>query len=145
MNEQMIVRLETSFQSLAPRGPELVDRFYANLFSRHPAVRPLFPREMSDQKMKLLGSLVLVIKNLRKPEQIEQPLFDMGRRHNDYGAAREHYPIVRDTLVEVMSEMAGPQWNSQLTSDWKQAIDFVSAAMLAAYDAKALPAAAARD
>lgn len=142
MNEEVLIRLEQSFQVLAPRGLELVDRFYAHLFSRHPGVRPLFPVNMSDQKNKLLNSLVLVMRNLRKTEQLKQPLFDMGKRHVEYGALREHYPVVRDTLVDVMADMAGPQWNDQLSADWKQAIDFVAAAMLTAYDVNAVPAVA---
>ena len=59
MNEEMIQRIESSFNLLAPRGEELVDRFYANLFARHPEVRSLIPPEMKSQKGKLLSSLRL--------------------------------------------------------------------------------------
>jgi len=130
MNENTVQRLESSFNLLAPRGPELVDRFYALLFSKHPAVRPMFPSDMRDQKGKLLASLVLVMKNIRNPEALRQPLIDMGRRHVAYGTEQAHYPVVRDTLVDVMKEMAGSAWNAQLTADWKGAIDFVASVML---------------
>ncbi|MCH8851406.1 MAG: hypothetical protein IID41_02000 [Planctomycetes bacterium] len=130
MDQAMIERLERSFNLLAPRGPELVDRFYAHLFSKHPALRPMFPSDMGDQKKKLLASLVLVIENIRKTEKLEQPLHDMGERHVGYGAAPEHYPVVRDTLVSVMADMAGEAWNDQLTQDWNGALDFVSSVML---------------
>ena len=130
MDQAMIERLERSFNLLAPRGPELVDRFYAHLFAKHPALRPMFPSDMGDQKKKLLASLVLVIENIRKTEKLEQPLHDMGERHVGYGAAPEHYPVVRDTLVSVMADMAGEAWNDQLTPDWNGALDFVSSVML---------------
>jgi len=130
MNEAIVKRLEDSFGILAPRGPELVDRFYAKLFSTHPGVRPLFPSTMKEQKKKLLASVVLVIQNLRQPEKLRQPLIEMGRRHVGYQTEPEHYPVVRDTLVSVMSEMAGEQWNTQLTADWNGALDFVSSVML---------------
>ena len=130
MEQEMIERLENSFNLLAPRGPELVDRFYAHLFSKHPALRPMFPSEMGEQKKKLLGSLVLVMENIRNAEKLEQPLKDMGERHVGYGTAPEHYPVVRDTLVSVMAEMAGDAWNDQLTRDWNGALDFVASVML---------------
>ena len=117
MEQAMIERLESSFKLLAPRGPELVDRFYAHLFSKHPALRPMFPSDMGEQKRKLLASLVLVIGNIRDAGKLEQPLQDMGARHVGYGTAPEHYPVVRDTLVSVMAEMAGEAWNDQLTQD----------------------------
>lgn len=130
MDQSMIERLEQSFKLLAPRGPELVDRFYAHLFSKHPAVRPMFPDDMSEQKKKLLASLVLVIENIRNTEKLAQPLKDMGSRHVGYGTQPEHYPVVRDTLVSVMADMAGEAWNEQLSSDWNGALDFVASVML---------------
>ena len=130
MDSVMIARLEKSFNLLAPRGPELVDRFYAQLFSKHPALRPMFPADMSEQKKKLLASLVLVIENIRDAQKLEQPLQDLGARHAGFGAQAEHYPVIRDTLVSVMAEMAGEVWNDQLTQDWNGALDFVSSVML---------------
>ena len=130
MDQAMIDRLESSFNLLAPRGPELVDRFYAHLFSKYPALRPMFPSDMGEQKKKLLGSLVLVMENIRKTEKLEQPLKDMGERHVGYGTQAEHYPVVRDTLVSVMADMAGEVWNDQLTQDWNGALDFVASVML---------------
>ncbi|MFQ5502307.1 MAG: globin domain-containing protein [Phycisphaerae bacterium] len=130
MEEATIQRLEKSFQLLAPRGPELVDRFYAHMFSKNPVVREMFPDDMAAQKKKLLASLVLVIQNLRKAEMLRSALIDMGRRHVGYGTEPEHYPIVRDTLLCVMSEMAGEKWNEQLTEDWKNALNFVAAVMI---------------
>ncbi len=130
MDTATIERLKSSFNMLAPRGQELVDRFYAHLFSKNPQVRPMFPKSMADQKQKLLTSLVLVVKNLSAPDRLRGPLMDLGRRHNAYGTLPAHYPIVRDTLVSVMSDMAGEGWNDQLQSDWLGALDFVSAVML---------------
>ncbi|MCG3138820.1 MAG: Bacterial hemoglobin [Phycisphaerae bacterium] len=130
MDQALIVRLESSFQLLAPRGAELVDCFYCRLFAEHPEVRPLFPEDMREQKKKLLTSLVLVINNLRTPEKLLAPLHQLGRNHVAYGTKPEHYPIVRDTLVAAMIDLAGPAWNSQLTCDWNSAIDLVSTIML---------------
>jgi hemoglobin-like flavoprotein len=130
MDSEMIARLENSFKLLAPRAQELVDRFYAHLFSAHPEVRSMFPEQMSEQKKKLLASLVFVVQNLRKPQEMQSPLMDMGARHLEYGTMEEHYPVVRDTLVTVMSEMAGKAWNDQLTDDWNTAINHVASVMI---------------
>lgn len=130
MEEALIQRLEQSFNLVAPRGPELMDRFYAHLFSKHPAVRKMFPKDMSGQKNKLLASLVLVIQNLRNPEKLQPALIEMGRRHVAYGTEPQHYPAVRDTLVQVMADMAGKKWSDQLTADWTAALSVVAAIML---------------
>ncbi len=130
MDSAMIDRLETTFKMLAPRGPELTDRFYAHMFSRNPSLRPLFPTSLADQKKKLLASLVLVVQNLRTPEKLQDPLKEMGARHVGYGTKAEHYPIVRDTLISVMADMAGDAWTDQYAADWSAALDVVASIML---------------
>lgn len=130
MNEPMIKRLETSFKMIAPRAPELVDHFFAHLFSRNPALRPLFPRDMSSQKQAFLATFMLIAQNLGRPEKFRQPLIDLGRRHQGYKAPLDHYPAFRDTLIGVMRDMTGPKWSEQLTQDWTDALNFVSALMI---------------
>lgn len=138
MDEQVIRRIEESFNLLAPRGEELVDRFYANLFARNPELRPLFPPDMKNQKGKLLASLVLVVKNLRKPETLRAALLDLGARHEEIGTRHEHYPVVRDTLLDVMGQIAGDDWSNQLNSDWTAALDFVASVMIEGQKAAAI-------
>ena len=143
MDQAMIERLEASFNLVAPRAQELADRFYARLFSENPGVRPMFPTNMANQKEKLVAALVLVVKNLRTPEKLGEPLREMGARHVGYGTKPEHYPIVRDTLVGVLAELAGDRWNDTLDKDWRSAIDVVSQIMLEGHHAAATAQASA--
>lgn len=130
MDNAVIERLESSFNLIAPRAEELVDRFYTNLFANNPSLRSMFPANLADQKKKLLASLVLVIQNLRSTDKLVEPLKKLGARHAKYNAKIEHYPVVRDTLVSVMAEIAGEQWNEQLNKDWLGALDFVASVMI---------------
>jgi hemoglobin-like flavoprotein len=60
--------LETSFQAIAPRGEAFVTAFYERLFTNYPQTRAFFAStNMKEQRKKLLGALILVIQNLRKP------------------------------------------------------------------------------
>ncbi len=136
MDSAVIERLEASFNLLAPRAEELVERFYTTLFANNPTVRPMFPDNLAEQKKKLLASIVLVVQNLRTPEKLAEPLKKLGGRHFKYNTKPEHYPVVRDTLVSVMAEMAGEHWNDQLNSDWSGALDFVASVMLEGHNAE---------
>src|SRR5207253_10563140 len=86
--------LETSFDLVAPRGDELIEDFYARLFATAPAVRPLFPADMTRQRAMLLSALVLLRKSLRDLDRIVPTLRALGARHVAYGAQPEHYPVV---------------------------------------------------
>lgn len=124
--------LKSSFEALSPQAEELTHRFYARLFSRYPAVQPLFHGvDLSEQRRKLVQSLTVVIRSLTKPEALEKYLHELGARHVAYGAEPEHYPLVAGVLLEVMGELAGPLWTAEVAQAWQDALNAVAQLMLA--------------
>lgn len=124
--------LESSFALLAPRGEELVERFYGNLFETAPSVRPMFPADLAGQRRALLGALGMVVNNLRSPEKLTEFLAGLGQRHVAYGAAEAHYEVVGGVLLQTLAELAGELWNDELQSAWAAAYGAVRDIMLAA-------------
>lgn len=123
--------LETSFDLVAPHGDELVATFYARLFATEPGVRPLFAgTDMTEQRAKLLATLVLLRKSLRDLAAIVPKLRELGRRHADYGAHPEHYAVVAAVLIASMAEVAGAAWRPEYGRAWSDALDVVAGAML---------------
>ena len=123
--------LETSFDLVAPRGDELVDTFYTRLFATAPAVEPLFARtDLAHQKTMLLATLVLLRKSLRDLGAVVPKLQELGRRHVDYGARPEHYPVVGEVLIDSMAEVAGPQWRPEYGRAWADALAVVAGVMV---------------
>lgn len=124
--------LEQSFASVAPKGDELVDTFYRHLFSNFPQVKPLFEHvELAEQKRKLLASLKLVVENLQRPETLTSVLEKLGARHVLYGAKKEHYPAVGETLLKSLSEVAGDAWTDEYEEAWSAAYEDISKSMIA--------------
>jgi len=135
--------LETSFDLVAPRGDELVDRFYARLFATAPAVEPLFARaDMARQKQMLLSALVLLRRSLRNLDAIVPALRRMGARHVGYGARAEHYPVVGEVLIASMAEIAGDAWRPEWDAAWAGAFGVVAGAMLEGAEAADIDVAA---
>ncbi len=127
--------LETSFQTIAPRGEAFVTAFYERLFTRFPETRAFFAStDMLEQRKKLLGALALVIGNLRKPEMLTGALHGLGRRHVAYGVQAEHYPIVGTILLETFADVLGDDWTPVCHHAWAQAYEAVCALMLEGAD-----------
>jgi hemoglobin-like flavoprotein len=123
--------LETSFQAIAPHGEAFVTAFYERLFTRFPQTRAFFAStDMLEQRKKLLGALVLVIQNLRKPEVLTNALKGLGQRHVHYGVRPEHYPIVGAILLETFSAFLGDRWTSEYQDAWVAAYEVVCSIML---------------
>jgi hemoglobin-like flavoprotein len=114
--------LRESFDSLRPRGDEMVDKFYSILFSRHPDIQKMFARtDMVAQRKKFFDTLDELIKHLEEPDKTLSDLLILGNSHVDYGVKAEMYPLVCDALVEAMKSVAGKQWTPALDAAWREA------------------------
>jgi hemoglobin-like flavoprotein len=123
--------LESSFQAIAPRGETFVTAFYERLFTRFPQTRAFFASTiMKEQRKKLLGALILVIQNLRKPEVLTSALKGLGQRHVAYGVRPEHYPIVGTILLETFADLLGDDWTPAYHDAWAQAYEAICSIML---------------
>lgn len=126
--------LTSSFELLAPRGEELVAKFYQELFDRYPAVKPLFANTTpTEQKKKLLAALQLVISNLNNVDKLAKVLTELGARHQKYGVEPAHYDVVATILIGVMRDLAGDAWTAEIQQAWQQALEVISTVMLDAY------------
>jgi len=123
--------LETSFQAIAPQGEAFVTAFYERLFTNYPQTRAFFAStDMKEQRKKLLGALILVIQNLRKPEVLTSALKGLGHRHVAYGVRPEHYPIVGTILLETFADFLGDDWTPAYHNAWAQAYEAICSIML---------------
>lgn len=130
MDATHIKLISSTFPAISPRIPDLAKAFYEELFIRAPGVRAIFPEDMTRQRQHLATAVSIVGRNIDALEAIEQPLMDMGERHVAYGAAPEHYPVVRDTLLDAMAIVYGDALTPQLRDAWFAALNEVSAIML---------------
>lgn len=128
----LIRRLEASFAVLKPRSVELAERFYAKIFAAHPQLRSMFPDDMTDQNVKLVKSLEMVIDGLKHPAAVRTRLAELGMTHTNKGVKPEHYPIVCRYLLETMGEMSGPAWTDEVREDWVLSLEQISKLMLGA-------------
>lgn len=130
--------LEESFDLVAPKGDELMTKFYDNLFETAPAVKPLFADvDMERQRQALLNMLLVLRESLRDLDDIVPDLQDLGSRHVGYGAQAEHYPVVGEVLIRSMAEIAGDAWKPEYTAAWQEAYGVVRDVMLQGAAARA--------
>ncbi len=86
--------------------------------------------DMLEQRKKLLGALILVIQNLRKPEVLTNALQGLGQRPVHYGVRPEHYPIDGAVLLETFADLLGDDWTPAYQDAWAQAYEAICSIML---------------
>ncbi len=132
--------LESSFGLIAPKADELVDIFYNRLFEDHPEVRPIFPDAMEEQKKHLATALATIVQHLRQPDKLSAYLKELGLRHTRYGVQREHYPVVGQTLLAALAQVAGDAWNAELQQAWSDAYGAIQSIIYDALDGQGVAA-----
>ena len=129
MTPDSIARLRRSFAEISTEPRVLASRFYHELFTAAPGLRPLFPADMTSLQGHFEAALALVIKNLEDVAILHDSLRDLGVQHIHWGAKPEDYFTVREALVRAIRSSSG-MWDAQLEADWHAAITAIAVPML---------------
>jgi len=124
--------LRSSLALVVEREPVITRRFYEVLFERFPQVRPMFGRNAAvAQQQMLQGAIVAVVDHLDDATWLATTLGAMGRQHSvDYGVTSEMYPMVGESLLATLAEIAGADWTPDMEAAWAEAFGAISGLML---------------
>lgn len=130
-NQTQIDLIEASFEDVKLRKSEFSEAFYGRLFRDYPELKPLFSQtDINRQGTKLYAALVLLVENLRHPEELERVLLPLGEKHIGYGATPEAFPKVGGTIIGTLREFLGDTWTPALNEAWELTLREVTATML---------------
>ena len=129
MTLEAIERIKQSYAALPAEGRQLSARFYHELFTAAPNLRPLFPTDLTNLQGHFEAALALVVRNLSEVGGLQEALRDLGAQHVHWGARAEDYVTARDALVTAIGALA-PSWDAQLERDWRDAITAIVVPML---------------
>lgn len=121
--------MRASYDEVSQDACALSSHFYQELFLAAPALRPLFPPDLSSLQGHFEAALALVIRNLHDMAALEQPLRDLGAQHIGWGARPDDYLIAREALVAAVRSRAA-SWSEPLDADWRHAITAIVVPML---------------
>ena len=118
MTLEEVKLVQQSFAQVAPIAEQAAAMFYDRLFEIAPAVRPMFPSDMAEQRRKLMATLTVVINGLNDLDAVLPAASALAKRHVDYGVTPEHYDKVGEALLWTLQQGLGPQWSGDLATAW---------------------------
>jgi serine/threonine protein kinase/hemoglobin-like flavoprotein/Ran GTPase-activating protein (RanGAP) involved in mRNA processing and transport len=125
--------LEASFACVTADGAHLAERFYARLFERYPATKPLFAHTpMRRQQQHLTSALTMVIEHLRAPDMVAPQLAAMAQRHVGYGVYPSHYQAVVTAMLDTLKEVLAEAWTAELEDAWHDGLEAIAGTMMRA-------------
>ncbi|MEV4758779.1 globin domain-containing protein [Micromonospora sp. NPDC049559] len=129
--ENLAQLLKESWVLVEDRQEKLAQHFYARMFLTSPALRDLFPVQMSGQRDRLLEAIVTAMQTIDDPEHLDDYLRALGRDHRKYHVLPEHFTIMGAALLDALRTCAAEQWSIEYDQAWADAYRVISERMQA--------------
>ena len=132
MTPQQVQLVQTSFKKVVPIAATAADLFYNRLFEIAPETRAMFPKDLTEQKGKLMSMLDTAVSNLHKLEAILPAVKDLGIRHKGYGVTAAHYAPVGAALLWTLEQGLGSDFTPDVKAAWTETYTALAGVMAAA-------------
>jgi hemoglobin-like flavoprotein len=130
MTQEQVALVQQSFAKVAPISDQAAMIFYDRLFEIAPAVKAMFPSDMTEQRKKLMATLAVVVNGLTNLESVLPAASALAKRHVSYGAKPEHYPVVGSALLWTLEKGLGSGWTPDVADAWGAAYSTLSGFMI---------------
>lgn len=130
MTPEQITLVQTSYQRLGPRLPDMAARFYQELFRRDPELRPLFTTDLAEQQVRFAGKLTEIVESIPRLDELLAHTRALGARHLGYGARVADYQTVGAALFDALAAVLGDGFDPQTREAWVVAYNLVAETML---------------
>jgi hemoglobin-like flavoprotein len=127
---EQISLVQSSFERLGPELPALATRFYQELFTRDPALRPLFTTELALQKVRFAEKLTEIVRAMPRLEDLLVQTRALGARHAGYGVRAADYQTVGEALLGALAAGLGDSFDAATREAWTLAYSLVAETML---------------
>ena len=131
MTPDQVSLVQDSFAKVAPISEQAAVIFYDRLFEVAPAVKSMFPADLTEQRKKLMGTLAVVVNGLGNLGSVLPAASALAKRHVGYGAKPEHYPVVGSALLWTLEKGLGEAWTPDVAAAWTEAYGTLSGYMIA--------------
>jgi hemoglobin-like flavoprotein len=132
MSPRQIALVRSSWRHVGPRREALARCFYARLFADTPALRELFPDDLSAQSAKLAATLNVVVEHLDDLQPLGDTLRKLGEVHRDrWAVTAGQYDLVREALLWALAKELGAEFDAERHEAWRDAYEAVAAPMRA--------------
>ena len=137
MTPHQIQLVKSSFAAVEPIADVAATIFYRRLFDLDPALRALFPSDLTAQRRNLMQTLTVVVRNLDRLEGILPAVESLGARHAGYRVRSDDYETVGAALLDTLEEGLGEAFTPDVRAAWAAAYGLLASVMIQAGEAAA--------
>lgn len=118
MNPRQIQLIRSALYQIEPIADTAVSLFYARLFELDPAMRSMFPADLTVQGKKSMHLIKSDVSLLDRPHALVSAAEALGKRHAADGLQDEHYAAVGAALIWTLERVLGTGFAPDVKSAW---------------------------
>jgi methyl-accepting chemotaxis protein len=130
MTPEQITLVQTSYQRVGARLPDMAARFYTELFRRDPALRPLFTTDLAEQQVRFAAKLTELVQAIPHLDELLAHTQALGARHVGYGVRAADYRTVGAALLDALAAALGDDFDAETRQAWVVAYNLMAETML---------------
>ncbi len=130
LSSETVRLVQTSWAGVLPISDAAASLFYDRLFALDPSTRPLFSKDLTDQKKKLMQTLNVAVNGLGDVVKLVPVLEQLGARHASYMVREEHFGLVGQALLWTLREGLGEGFTPATERAWTEVYGVVSSVMV---------------
>ena len=124
-----IALVRASFAKVLPIKEAAADLFYNRLFEIAPQLREMFPKDLREQKAKLMAMIAAAVGGLHDIKTLVPHVKALGARHAGYGVTVAHYAIVGEALMWTLERGLGDAFTQEVRSAWAKVYGILAGTM----------------
>lgn len=129
MTPEQTALVQKSWAAVTPIADTAADLFYGRLFELDPALKELFPSDLTEQKKKLMQTLAVCVNGLTDLGEIVPAVQALGKRHADYRVQEQHYETVGAALLWTLEQGLGENFTPEVRDAWVEVYTVLSTTM----------------
>lgn len=130
MTPEQITLVQSSFARLGPQLPVMATRFYQELFTLDPTLRPLFTTPLPEQEVRFAEKLTEIVRAMPRLDELLAHTRALGARHVAYGVRAADYRTLGDALLAALAAVLGDRFDVRTREAWALAYNLVAETML---------------
>lgn len=130
LTDRQLALVRTSFKALLEDPEPKSLEFYEALFRHSPELREKFRDDITDQGMRFMSTLRVIVNNLHHPEAMAEKYADLGVGHRALGVKAEDFEPMGKALIETLASTLGSKFTDETRDAWTEAYAQISQAII---------------
>lgn len=123
LTEKQIEIISDSYQRLVPEVERISDKFYEDLFGRVPEVRGLFRDNISEQGMRFMSAIGVIVENLDDPAAMDREVEKLAVGHAAFNIKPAWFREMQESLIDTFAHAMGARFTNEVELAWRSAFE----------------------